>query len=82
MAHNTHLLINSSAVKITDLGHIQTRFIFTCLHFKDAGFPHFELSYYKNLLIQILVNVILESGLVMLQSFLISYDMLYIIPYC
>lgn len=69
-------------VKITDTGCIQTRFIFTCLLFKDTGFPPFELSYLKKLLIQILVNLILESGLVTLQSLFISYDMLYIIPYC
>lgn len=71
-----------SPVKVTDLGNIQSRFLFTCLLFKGTGFPCFELLYYKNLFIQILVNLILESGLVMLQSFLISYDMLYIIPYC
>lgn len=69
-------------MKSTDFGHIQTRFIFTCLLFKDTGFLWFELSYYKNLLTEILVNLILESGLVTLQSLLIPYDMLYLIPYC
>lgn len=83
VAHNTHLLINSqiqSRLQILDV--FKPGLFSPACFLKILVFPLLSYPIKKKLLIQILVNLILESGLVTLQSLFISYDMLYIIPYC